>query len=180
VNIDNIALAAAKGDKAAGEQIFKAFRPLIEAAASQRQLLPLGEDARSEAQLSLWLAVLSFDPALGIPFAGYAKAKVYNDLRTLFNRERHRWQNEVLPEQLQEEGDQSFFAALVDRHDGTREFIAEHELLDNLTERQRLAVKLLYLEDLPQKEVAKRLGIKQAALSRLVKRTLQKLRAEAG
>ena len=179
MNIDNIALAAAKGDKQAGEQIISIFQPLIEAAAAQRPLRPLGEDVRGEAQLSLWLAVLSFEPSRGIPFAGYAKAKVYNDLRTLFKQERRRWQNEVLPEQMSDEDGHSFFDTLVARHDGTRAFIAEHELLDDLNERQRQAIRLIYLDGLPQKEVARRMGIKQAALSRLVQRALQKLRSLA-
>ena len=176
MNIDNLVYAAREGNPEAQERVLAAFEPLVQAAARQRHLKPIAEDALAEARLSLWLAIRSFDASRGVPFAGYAKAKVYNDLYSFFKRERRYWQREVLPEQLADENGETLFDRIEDLHDGTREFIAISELLDPLEPEQRLLLRRLYIEGRTQQETAAELGISQSTVAARVKKALDILR----
>ncbi len=54
------------------------------------------------------------------------------------------------------------------------------ELLESLPERERTIVYLRFFEDLSQSEIAERVGMSQVHVSRLLRRSLRDLQAEAG
>ena len=54
--------------------------------------------------------------------------------------------------------------------------VAAQMLSEELTERQRTVLLLLYGERLSQREIAERLGVRETAVSNLKKRALTKLR----
>jgi RNA polymerase sigma-70 factor (sigma-E family) len=68
----------------------------------------------------------------------------------------------------------------VDDHTGTTELHdALGRALDKLPERQRLAVKLRYYEDMPETEIAKVLGVSIGTVKSTVSRAMAKLRDDA-
>ena len=78
-------LAAAKaGDAAALSRLCTQYEPLLRAAAGQLHLRTIREDALAEGYVSFVGAVQAYDAGTGVPFAAFAKARVYGDLRTLF------------------------------------------------------------------------------------------------
>lgn len=169
--------AARQGDEAALAYLFSAYEGLLVKAARQRHLAPLGDDAQEAARVSFWDAVISYDPTRGVPFPGWAKAKVYGDLWTLFKQARRRWNREILPGNGDEGAD---FTARLSAPDAALERIFDDDaflaLLRPLTPRAQKLLRLLYQEGLTQREAAARLGISQQAASAMQKRALKKLR----
>ena len=168
--------SAKRGDKDAMEALTLQYEGLCRKAAGQSHLAPLGEDALSAARESFLHAVREFDAARGVPFPGYAKAKVYGDLRTLFKKSRRQWQREVLPEGA-EEG--SVFDAVPDERDGMKNFEADdafHRMLAPLSEKPRRLLTMLYANGLTQKEAAAKLGMSQQAAAVVKARALKTLR----
>lgn len=173
-------LAAAKrGDEAAFARLLKDYGGLLAKAAHQRHLSPIAEEAEATARVSFWAALKSYDEGRGVPFPGWAKAKVYGDLRTLFKQSRRRWRREVLSMGGRDEGegerrdrrgapDPALFA--IEEDD------AFADRLRDLAPRQRALLALLYDEDLTESEAARRLNISQQAASAMKRRALQKLR----
>lgn len=176
--VEKAALQAARqGDEAALAYLFSAYEGLLVKAARQRHLAPLGDDAQEAARVSFWDAVISYDPTRGVPFPGWAKAKVYGDLWTLFKQARRRWNREILPGNGDEGAD---FTARLSAPDAALERIFDDDaflaLLRPLTPRAQKLLRLLYQEGLTQREAAARLGISQQAASAMQKRALKKLR----
>lgn len=168
--------SAKRGDKDAMEALILRYEGLCRKAAGQSHLAPLGEDALSAARESFLQAVEAFDAARGVPFPGFAKAKVYGDLRTLFKKARRQWQREVLPEGS-EEG--NVFDAAPDERDEMKNFEADdafHEMLAPLPEKPRKLLTLLYANGLTQKEAAAKLGMSQQAAAVVKARALKALR----
>jgi RNA polymerase sigma-B factor len=74
-------------------------------------------------------------------------------------------------------------AEWVGRPDGNFDLVddrlAMEAVLPSLDEREREVLRLRFVEELPQTEIAKRIGCSQMHISRLLRRSLDKLRAEA-
>ena len=158
------------------EALVLQYEGLCRKAAGQSHLAPLGEDAFSAARESFLRAVRGFDPARGVPFPGYAKAKVYGDLRTLFKKARRQWQREILPEGAEEE---SVFDAVPDERDGMMNLEADdafHRRLSRLSDKPRRLLTMLYMNGLTQKEAAAQLGMTQQAAAVMKARALKTLR----
>ena len=156
------------------------YEGLCRKAAGQSHLAPLGEDALSAARESFLRAVREYDAARGVPFPGFAKAKVYGDLRTLFKKSRRQWQREVLPEGA-EEG--SVFEAVPDERDEVKNLEAEdafRNMIAPLPEKPRRLLTLLYAKGLTQKEAAAKLGVSQQAAAVMKARALKALRKNLG
>lgn len=172
--------SAKRGDKNATAALMLQYEGLCRKAAGQSHLAPLGEDALSAARESFLHAVREYDAARGVPFPGFAKAKVYGDLRTLFKKARRQWQREVLPEGA-EEG--SVFDAVPDERDGMKKFEADDafcRMLAPLSEKPRKLLTMLYANGLTQKEAAAKLGMSQQAAAVVKARALKALRKCAG
>ena len=170
---------AAAGDEAAMEELLARFEGMMKKAAHQRHLLAVAEDAFAEAQLSFLQAVRGYDAARGIPFEGWAKAKVYGDLRSFFRRERLHWQREVVPEGAAGADELSFWDKLAapERDDC---LFAVRGLLEQamciLSVKQRRLLELIFFEDKSQKEAAGILGMTQQSAAVLKGRALNRLR----
>ena len=168
---------AANGDKDAGERIRIQYWPLVLRAAHQLHLGTLREEAESVAALSLVEAMSLYDPTAGVPFAAYAKTKIFGDVRTYFRRERSRWNREVVPFDT-EEGD-SFWDQIADtdREMEVSELksVVETEL-SKLTPQERELVEecLIYVRK-TQKELAIREGVSFQSITRRRKRAVRKL-----
>lgn len=171
--------AAKAGDEAAFARLLSDYGGLLAKAAHQRHLAPIADEAEALALASFWEALRSYDEARGVPFPGWAKAKVYGDLRTLFKQSRRRWNREVLAleRDSEEEGDH------LERFGGPDPALAAVEeddafahRLSALSPRPRQLLFLLYREDLTESEAARRLNISQQAVSAMKRRALHKLR----
>jgi RNA polymerase sigma-B factor len=66
-----------------------------------------------------------------------------------------------------------------DRIDRAEEIAALRSLRDVLDDRDRLVLHLRFVEDLTQTEIAKRVGVSQMQVSRLIRRALQRLSERA-
>ncbi len=171
--------AAKRGDKDAMAKLVREYEGLCRKAAGQAHLAPLGEDALSAARESFLRAVREFDGGRGVPFPGFAKAKVYGDLYTLFKKSRRQWQREVLPEGA-EEG--SVFDEVPDRRDEIGRMEADdafRAMLAPLAEKPRRLLTMLYANGLTQKEAAARLGMTQQTAAVVKARALKTLRKTA-
>jgi RNA polymerase sigma-B factor len=82
-----------------------------------------------------------------------------------------------------EDPDESSGAEWVGRPDGNFDLaedrIAMEAVLPSLDEREREVLRLRFVEELPQTEIALRIGCSQMHISRLLRRALDKLRVEA-
>ena len=170
--------AAKHGDEGAFARLLRDYGGLLRKAAQQRHLAPIAEEAEALARVSFWEALRSYDEARGVPFPGWAKAKVYGDLRTLFKQARRRWQREVYALQKGEEDDDPIVCAggpdpALSAAEEADAFAAR---LKPLAPRQRLLLSLLYQEGLTESEAARRLYISQQAVSAMKRRALHKLR----
>lgn len=178
---DILLTAATQGDSEALCHLFDAYAGLLHKAARQPHLACFFEDALAEARLSFLEAVQSYDQSRGVPFPGFAKARVYGDLRTLFKRERRRWQRELLPlAQNREDGDDDTFPdTLVASSDEHEQLILRETLrtaMAALPKRQQQLLHMLFFEEKTQKEAAARLGISQQAAAAMKMRALKQLR----
>src|SRR5574344_58652 len=179
MTIDPRITAAAQGNEAAMNSLFASYEGLMQKAARQSHLAPIAEDALAEARLSFLEAVKSYDAALGVPFAGYAKAKVYGDLRTLFKQSRRQWQREVLPDGSADDDGAGFWDSLADPNDAVAsldDVDAVAAALLALPERQQELIRLLYVRELTQKAAAAELGITQQAAAAMKARAIKKLK----
>ncbi len=169
--------AARSGDREAAATLLAMYERLCRKAAGQAHLAPLGEDALSAARESFLRAVREYDEKRGVPFPGFAKAKVYGDLRTLFKKSRRIWQREVFPQEA--EPGESPLEAVPDPRDETARVDdddAFRALLAPLAEKPRRLLTMLYREGLTQKEAAARLGMSQQAAAVVKGRALKRLR----
>ena len=64
------------------------------------------------------------------------------------------------------------------RYNDVEDALTVAELVGRLTERERVILKLRFCEDLPQTQIAERLGISQVHVSRLLSATLERLRQD--
>jgi RNA polymerase sigma-B factor len=82
-----------------------------------------------------------------------------------------------------EDPDDSSGAEWVGRPDGNYDLVddrlAMESVLPSLGEREREVLRLRFVEELPQTEIAARIGCSQMHISRLLRRSLDQLRAEA-
>ena len=171
--------AARLGDEAAFARLLSDYGGLLKKAAHQRHLAPIAEEAEAAAQVSFWAALRGYDEARGVPFPGWAKAKVYGDLRTLFKQSRRRWSREVLALESGEDGEEDRLEWL-GGPDPALTAVEEDDAfahrLSALSPRPRQLLSLLYREGLTESEAARRLNISQQAVSAMKRRALHKLR----
>lgn len=153
------------------------FAPLV-----QKYTWNKSEDVRSEAWLAVVEAKKAYDPAKGIPFAGYVKSKVKYSIWNFVRKQQTQWLHEV---SIEREGD-SEKGNLIDTlpsntnvSDEVEQRFLENKLradIDMLPERQRFVVLKTVLCDYSQSELAAELGVTPQAIFNLRKRGLARLR----
>lgn len=170
--------AAQAGDSAAMMRLLEQYEPLLRRAAGQPHLRTLREDALAEGTVSFVRAVHDYDLSQSVPFAGFVKARVYGDLRTLFRRTAKIWQREAAVDERREEPFWELVEdpAAADAMTRLERQAALVPALRALTPREREVVQLLYRDERTQKEAAAALGITQQAVAGAKRRALAKMR----
>ena len=170
---------AQTGDQPAVLNLLNQFQPLIHKAAWQTHLSSIREDALSQAYISFLEAVKNYNFSRSIPFAGYAKAKIYGDIRTLFKQNRRNWQREVSTEY--ETAGQSILDQLVSplvNINNSIDKIDLQALLTQLPLKQKQVLWQTIIHDKTQKETALLLHLSQQSIASLQKKALSTLRKQ--
>lgn len=180
LNEERALIAAAQaGDSTAMMRLVTQYEPLVRRAAGQAHFRTIRDDALAEGCVSLVRAVRDYDASTGVPFAGFLKARVYGDLRTLARRVIRTWQREATVDDRREEG---FWDFIEDEHaarDLTR--LERASMLTvamrALNERERQVIEALYFHERTQTATAAELGIRQQTVAAIKKRALAKMHA---
>jgi len=133
------------------------------------------EDLGQVACVALLHAVDRFDPGRGVPLEAYAAATIEGELR------RH-LRDRVRPVRVPRRQHAPAAVPFEDEHspaeaDATAAADARADLRRAarcLTERERRALALRYVADLPRRDVARRLGLSEVQTSRVVQKALRK------
>ena len=164
---------AQAGDQEAMERIVTQYWPLVIAAGHQRYVRSIAEDATGAAAEELVRAVLAFDLSRGVPFAAFAKVRVYGAVSHLFRKTANVWEHEGAP------CDMETFERVTD--DGTLDAsdarLTVAPLLAKLSRDERRVLFFLYQYGWSTYETAEALGVSQSRVCRLKRGAIEKLRA---
>lgn len=160
----------AKDNNEAMELLLDKYRGLIYKAAYQSHLTGIREEAISEAYLSFYQAVQTFDENVGVPFAGYAKRRVYAGVHNLFRRYLRIWQHELLAcNKVNYDDDTEFLAGFEDDIDILDNLMHKLDLIkivQNLPKRQKLIFIKIIFEGNSMTQTAQLLQISPQAVSK--------------
>ncbi|MDF2501567.1 MAG: sigma70-ECF: polymerase sigma factor, sigma-70 family [Anaerosporomusa subterranea] len=187
LELQEMVLQAQRGDAAAYYTVCCQFRGLVMKHARQGHLAGIRDDAESEGWLALAQAVKDYDPARGVPFAGYAERCVSYRLWNVFKKERRRWQTESpLEDDRTDEDGESDRPSLLERLAASddvageaqqRELRAElRQALLTLPERQRQAVVATLIGEGRLVDLATVWGVSVQAVHATRKKALLKLK----
>lgn len=179
MTINEMVLESQRGNDEMTAELCEKFQGMFFRAARQRHLRTVFEDALQAARESFLHAVRDFDAALGVPFEGFAKRRVYGDLHTFFRRERAYWQREVHPGD-DEEG-KSFWESVEDEAAGgaSAQVMLKEALaaaMKMLSAREKELLSLVYLAGWSLKDAAAKLGLSAAYAAVVKRRALQKMK----
>jgi len=177
MDIENLVKKSQDGDNRAVETLYECFMPLLRSAAAQPHIRCIYEDAFATASLSFLEAIHTYKEETLVPFAGYAKAKIFGDLRTLFKRERRNWQREISANCAISENvelQDAFAASSFEKQSIDKLAIAA--ALKELSFEQKIVLLHRFSLDYTQAETANRLKTSQQAIAARQKRGLQLLR----
>ncbi|SDF79372.1 sigma-70 family RNA polymerase sigma factor [Sporolituus thermophilus] len=182
MELEKLVEKAQAGDAAAFAEVCRRFEGLVKKLAYQPHIRAVAEEARAEGWLALVRAVKTYDPASGVPVAGYIESRVKYAVWNLFKRERRRWQGE---QPLAAEGDDA--PNLLERLDSGCDVAAAVETkllaaaalreLACLSERQQQVILATVVAPGRLADVATRLGVSVQAVHSLRRRGLAQLRA---
>ncbi|KYZ76470.1 hypothetical protein AXX12_08540 [Anaerosporomusa subterranea] len=187
MDLQKLVLQAQVGDAVAYDTVCRQFRGLVMKQARQGHLAGIREDAESEGWLALAQAVKDYDPARGVPFAGYAERCVSYRLWNVFKKERRRWQTESpLEDDRTDEDGESDRPSLLERLAASDDVVGEvqrreqrEELRHALTIlpiRQRQAVTATIIGEGRLVDLAVEWGISIQAVHATRKKALLSLR----
>lgn len=161
-------IKAKSGDNSAIQILLKQYQNLLKGVSRQHHLLSIQEEAYEEAIICFYQAIMDFDEALGIPFAGFAKVRVYQGVHSLFRKYLRIWQNEVsLSAKIDE--DDEYLDLITDNKDFWGNVIFNLDLqriIMNLPYRQYQVFILVALKGLKYQEVGIILQISEQAVSK--------------
>ncbi len=148
------------------------------------------DDLLSIGTIGLIKAVSTFQSDKNIRLATYASKCIQNELLMYFRQKRKSAGEISLSETLDSDSDGNTLSLqdIISCEDGGLNAVEEHDryhamhraLANTLTPRERAIIRLRYglglPESLPQREIAKQLGISRSYVSRIEKKALEKLR----
>lgn len=175
--MERLLIKAKAGDNYAIQLLLNKYKNLLNSASRQHHLISIQEEAYEEAVISFYQAIKDFNESLGVPFAGYAKVKVYQGVHTLFRRYLRIWQNEVsLSSKIDRENDDEEFLDLLSSDDDIEENISCKldlmEVIHQLPPKQYKVFILVVFKGLKYKQVAKLLHISVQAVSKNYRKAL--------
>lgn len=180
---DQLIEQAAHGDKAACLQILSLYHGLLinethrHLRGSSAQL----EEEQSLASLAFLQAIHDYDASLNIHFAAFLQQRIRLTLYNAFRQRREDWTHTCYPEQDSNEQDiwERYGCQTCDAV-SPETIVCQRLLLRQLIRflpvREKQLLVLLYLQDLPQTEIATRLHITHQAVTRLKQNMLRHLR----
>ena len=145
------------------------YKGLLHKATNQNHLRSIREEAYGEACLGFYEAILAYDKSLGIPFAGFAKSKVYAKVHSLFRKYLRIWQNEVLAYNKENDEEQeyiSLFEASINMEEDIIYKLDLSKILAKLSFKQQLVFDEIVLHGYNRTQTAKKLGISVQAVSK--------------
>ena len=180
---DQLIEQAAHGDKAACLQILSLYHGLLinETHRHLRGSSAELEDEQSLANLVFLQAVHDYDTSRNVHFAAFLQQRIRLTLYNAFRERREYWTHTCHPEQDSNRPD--IWERGIDRTcatDSPETLVCQRLLLRQLIRflpaREKQLLVLLYLQDLPQTEIATRLHITHQAVTRLKQNMLRHLR----
>lgn len=165
-------LAAQAGDGTAMERMVTQYLPLAKAAGGQRYVRSIAEDATAVAAEELVRSVLAFDVSRGVPFAAFAKVRVYGAVSHLFRAAATRWQRECVPDAAEVTEQVADGSAL----DASEARLTLAPLLATLSDDERRVIRLLFEEGRTTYEAADVLGVSQSKVARLKRQALSRMK----
>lgn len=180
---DQLIEQAAHGDKAACLQILSLYHGLLinETHRHLRGSSAELEDEQSLANLVFLQAVHDYDTSRNVHFAAFLQQRIRLTLYNAFRQRREYWTHTCHPEQDSNRPD--IWERGIDRTcatDSPEALVCQRLLLRQLIRflpaREKQLLVLLYLQDLPQTEIATRLHITHQAVTRLKQNMLRHLR----
>lgn len=180
---DQLIEQAAHGDKAACLQLLSLYHGLLinETHRHLRGSSAELEDEQSLANLVFLQAVHDYDTSRNVHFAAFLQQRIRLTLYNAFRQRREYWTHTCHPEQDSNRPD--IWERGIDRTcatDSPEVLVCQRLLLRQLIRflpaREKQLLVLLYLQDLPQTEIATRLHITHQAVTRLKQNMLRHLR----
>lgn len=180
---DQLIEQAAHGDKAACLQLLSLYHGLLinETHRHLRGNSAELEDEQSLANLVFLQAVHDYDTSRNVHFAAFLQQRIRLTLYNAFRERREYWTHTCHPEQDSNRPD--IWERGIDRTcatDSPEALVCQRLLLRQLIRflpaREKQLLVLLYLQDLPQTEIATRLHITHQAVTRLKQNMLRHLR----
>lgn len=180
---DQLIEQAAHGDKAACLQLLSLYHGLLinETHRHLRGSSAELEDEQSLANLVFLQAVHDYDTSRNVHFAAFLQQRIRLTLYNAFRERREYWTHTCHPEQDSNRPD--IWERGIDRTcatDSPEALVCQRLLLRQLIRflpaREKQLLVLLYLQDLPQTEIATRLHITHQAVTRLKQNMLRHLR----
>lgn len=175
--MERLLIKAKAGDNYAIQLLLNKYKNLLNSASRQHHLISIQEEAYEEAVISFYQAIKDFNESLGVPFAGYAKVKVYQGVHTLFRRYLRIWQNEVsLSAQMNTDDEIKEFGDLLvvdkDLADSISSRLDIMKFIHQLLPKQYKVFILVVFKGLKYKQVAKLLHISVQAVSKNYRKAL--------
>ena len=175
--MERLLIKAKAGDNYAIQLLLNKYKNLLNSASRQHHLISIQEEAYEEAVISFYQAIKDFDESLGVPFAGFAKMRVYQGVHTLFRRYLRIWQNEVsLSSKIDRENDDEEFLDLLSSDDDIEENISCKldlmKVIHQLPPQQYKVFVLVVFKGLKHQQVAKLLHISAQAVSKNYRKSL--------
>ncbi|SDG82172.1 RNA polymerase sigma factor, sigma-70 family [Selenomonas sp. WCT3] len=180
---DNLIAQAASGDEKATAILYHHYEGLLIKESRQRHLaaMNLSDEAPGIARLAFYEAIKSYDATRGIYFAAYLQRQVRGTLYTEFKRQRRYLARTIHPDQTATE-DINFWDVYEDTESSQshEEKICHRELLRQaihlLTPAEKRLLSLIYLYEIPQKQIASLLHITHQSITKAKQRLLKHLR----
>lgn len=151
------------------------YKGLLHKAANQNHLRSIKNEAYSEACLGFYEAIMSYDMSLGIPFAGFAKSKVYAKVHSLFRKYLRVWQNELLACNKEDDDENEYMDLFEDNINIEEKVMYKLDLqkiIDELSFKQRLIFKEIILKGNNMTQTAKKFNISVQAVSKTYKKMI--------
>ena len=163
---------AQSGNRDAMERIIMQYWPLVLAAGRQRYVWSITEDAVGAAAEELVRSVQAFDAARGVPFAAFAKVRVYGAVSHLFRKMCRTWEHESAPceadvwERIADEG----------TFDASEARLMLAPMLVTLSDIERRVLFFLYGCGKSTYETADALGVSQSKVMRIKREAIRRMR----
>ena len=178
---DALIARAAQHDAAASHQLYHYYHALLAKEAHQRYLAAAGlrDEAEGIAGLAFTEAIAAYDATRGVHFAAFLQHRVKMALYTAFCRLRRYLRRTSHPD-LDCTADGSLWDLLPDSAPIPEANLCRRQQLRQaihcLTAKEKAVLRLIYLYRLPHTTIAARLHITHQAISKIHRRSLQKMR----